>query len=117
MVKKKTNLKAEFIRRQDNRLVEELNRLKAKKKEIKKFPDYGSSTDDSAQEVAEFANDKSLLFNINKKIKEINAAQKAIAGGSYGICSKCGEHIMAGRLEIMPEAVTCPSCNSKKNDR
>lgn len=103
-----------FIRQQDARLTEELNRLKAKKKEIKKFPDYGSSTDDSAQEVTEFANDKSLLFNINKKITEINAALKAISSGSYGICSKCGEYIMAGRLEIMPEAVTCPSCNSHK---
>lgn len=114
MPSKKSNLSAQFIRQQDARLTEELEQLKAKKKEIKNFPDFGSSIDDSAQEVTEFSTDKSLIFNINKKIEEINAALKAISNGNYGICIKCGERIMAGRLEIMPEAITCPTCNAKK---
>ncbi|KKQ87194.1 MAG: DnaK suppressor protein [Berkelbacteria bacterium GW2011_GWA2_38_9] len=114
MLSKKSNLSAIFIRQQDDKLNQELEQLKAKKKEIKNFPDFGSSTDDSAQEVTEFSTDKSLIFNINKKIKEINAALKAISNGTYGICSNCGERIMAGRLEIMPEAITCPTCNSNQ---
>ena len=114
MPNKKSNLSASFIRQQSDKLNQELEQLKAKKKEIKDFPDFGSSTDDTAQEVTEFATDKSLVFNINKKIKEINAALKAISNGTYGICSRCGERIMAGRLKIMPEAITCPTCNSNK---
>lgn len=110
---KKSNLSAKFIRQQDDKLNQELEQLKAKKKEIKNFPDFGTSTDDAAQEVTEFTTDKSLIFNINKKIKEINAALKAISNGTYGICTNCGERIMAGRLKIMPEAITCPTCTSK----
>lgn len=114
MINKKPSLSAKFIREQDEKLLKELEQLTKKKKDIKKFPDFGSSIDDAAQEVAEFSTDNSLIVKINQKIKEIKEARKLIAKGAYGLCQNCGERIMGGRLAIMPEAVTCSTCKPKK---
>lgn len=103
----KTLLPASFIRSQNDKLSEDLERLKKKKAGIKNFPDFGSSTDDAAQEVAEFSNENEILKKIDYSVKEIKQALKAIENGTYGVCQVCGENIMLSRLKIMPEATTC----------
>lgn len=110
----KSILSAQFLREQDKKLEIELEQLKKKKREIKKFPDFGSSTDDAAQEVAEFSTDNSLISKIDQSIKEINEARKTIAQGGYGICKVCNEKIVQGRLQAMPEALTCSTCHKKR---
>ena len=39
-------------------------------------------------------------------------ARAAIAAGTYGICVDCGAEIPAGRLQAIPDAERCVSCQS-----
>jgi DnaK suppressor protein len=44
------------------------------------------------------------------EIREIEAALRRIADGSYGTCAKCGAPIEPQRLEALPTAATCIAC-------
>jgi len=48
-----------------------------------------------------------------KKI-EIEKALKRISQGTYGQCTKCSNPIEPARLEIIPYAVRCISCELKR---
>lgn len=43
-------------------------------------------------------------------LAEVEAALARIADGSYGVCVRCGEPILAERLEILPMAAMCMDC-------
>lgn len=47
-----------------------------------------------------------------REIRQIQAALKRIADGTYGTCAKCGRSIDPKRLEALPTAVTCISCSA-----
>ena len=114
MPTKKSLLSADFLRKQDEKIASEIEQLKKKKKEIKNFPEFGSSNDDAAQEVTEFSTDNSLIKKIDLAIKDMNEARKAISNGNYGVCKNCSERILKNRLEIIPETVYCSTCKSQK---
>jgi RNA polymerase-binding transcription factor DksA len=44
------------------------------------------------------------------EIRRIEAALERIAGGTYGICAKCGAEVEPKRLDAVPEAPLCQSC-------
>ena len=48
-------------------------------------------------------------------LKETQAALEIIDEGTYGICSDCHQKISPERLEAMPKAALCTSCQEKKN--
>lgn len=43
-------------------------------------------------------------------LEEVDAALARIAGGTYGICERCGRPIAPGRLEARPTARRCIEC-------
>ena len=45
------------------------------------------------------------------EIALINGALARLDNGRYGLCQKCGRQIEAGRLQVVPYAVTCKGCN------
>lgn len=45
-----------------------------------------------------------------KRLRGIDHALERIEKGTYGTCTRCGEEIPAGRLEIMPETPLCIQC-------
>ncbi|MBX9825167.1 MAG: TraR/DksA family transcriptional regulator [Xanthobacteraceae bacterium] len=45
-----------------------------------------------------------------REIRQIQAALKRIADGTYGTCVKCGGPIDPRRLKALPTAATCISC-------
>lgn len=47
-------------------------------------------------------------------LKETEEALQRIEEGTYGICTDCGQKISPERLEIMPTAALCKSCQAKK---
>ena len=53
-----------------------------------------------------------LLYNLERKIDEIDVALRAAKEGTYGTCEVCGQPIDPERLKIMPEATMCVSCKS-----
>ena len=83
----------------------------------------GSLTDESGEETA-FDNhladtatetydrelDYTLEENSGHLLGEIDAALKRIEDGTYGTCTNCGERIPEERLEALPWATLCISC-------
>jgi len=106
-------LSKEFTQKQKAKLLKEKERIDAKIKNLKKFPDYGQGEEDNLQEMGDFENNLSIEEQLMYLSKKIDKALKAIEGGTYGRCSKCRKNIEKGRLQIMSYADLCVSC--KKN--
>lgn len=49
-----------------------------------------------------------------RQLHQIEAALSRIASGKYGSCALCGKSIPEDRLKAIPYALTCISCQSKK---
>jgi RNA polymerase-binding transcription factor DksA len=47
------------------------------------------------------------------ELREVEAARKRIADGSYGICSDCGAAIAFERLLYQPAAARCAECQTR----
>ena len=47
-----------------------------------------------------------------REIRQIQAALKRIADGTYGVCARCGQSIDPRRLKALPTAITCISCSA-----
>jgi len=99
-------------------LEKELKEIANKNPNIKgdfktRFPQYGETNDENAQEVADFEKMKSLEYELETKLAKINEALKKIEQGSFGICEICKEPIEEPRLKAMPIATTCSVCVKK----
>jgi RNA polymerase-binding transcription factor DksA len=78
-----------------------------------KFPEYGSSEEESADEVATFTDRVSLEENLETNLQEVELALKKIKQGKYGICEACGKKISEDRLRAVPTTRWCLSCKNK----
>ncbi|MEK7579646.1 MAG: TraR/DksA C4-type zinc finger protein [Patescibacteria group bacterium] len=78
-----------------------------------RFPQYGHSKDENAQEVTEFEKNKILEANLEQRLADINETLKKIEKGEYGICENCSEEIEEPRLKAMPTAALCLVCVKK----
>jgi len=65
---------------------------------------------DKAYEYAYRARRLSLLEQLEDQLDDVNEALKRIDEGIYGVCTNCGEVIMAERLEALPQAELCINC-------
>ena len=45
-------------------------------------------------------------------VEQITAALNRISAGTYGRCTRCGQHIAPARLEVLPHAAACIECQS-----
>ena len=45
-------------------------------------------------------------------LREVEAALERVAGGTYGLCTDCGEAIQAERLAVQPTAGHCLACQT-----
>ena len=72
-----------------------------------KYPDFGSTDEDNAAEVAEYETNLAEEHDLEGKLNRVTAALVKIENGSYGICAVGGEEIPAARLEAVPEAENC----------
>lgn len=48
------------------------------------------------------------------RLEEVNEALKRIEEGTFGKCANCGQDISEDRLEAMPTAKYCASCQESK---
>jgi len=101
-----------------NRIEKELGEIGEKNPKIEgsfdvRFPQYGQSKDENAQEVAEFEKLKILEANLEKKLGEINETLKKVEGDAYGTCQTCSAKIEEPRLKAMPTAYLCAACAKK----
>ena len=75
-----------------------------------RFPSFGHSTDDHAQEVASFTDRLSLNTALEKTLKDIDKALSLLEKGNYGICAHCGKDIAQARLKARPFSSSCVAC-------
>lgn len=81
-----------------------------------KFPEYGRSEDENANEVADFVDSISLGKSLEKSLIEVESALEKIANNQYGLCEVCKKKINRQRLEILPTARYCLICKNSKNN-
>ncbi|MEK7203855.1 MAG: TraR/DksA C4-type zinc finger protein [Patescibacteria group bacterium] len=96
----------------------ELNEIGNKNPKIEgnfdvRFPQYGQSKDENAQEVTEFEKLKILEASLEKRLTEVNETLKKIKEDGFGICQNCSNKIEGPRLKAMPTAALCASCAKK----
>lgn len=115
-------MKTSFITKMEVRLTEEKSTLQKQIGEFsgKKDPgnslggvgwvDLGTKDDENAAEVAAYQDNLSLEKKLEQALTEVEAALTRIAGGTYGICLKCGKNIEEKRLEAFPAATQHTGC-------
>jgi DnaK suppressor protein len=76
--------------------------------------DYGVGNHmaDDATEVFSRERDLALRGNAQDLLEQVEAAIKRIDEGLYGICARCGQPIAPDRLDALPYAIYCISCQS-----
>ncbi len=70
------------------------------------FGDQAFASGESSLDLAEAGRDIAEL-------RAIDAAIAAIADGSYGICTSCGDEIAEARLRAQPLALRCVRCQEQ----
>lgn len=86
-----------------------------------KNKNYGRTTDDEGtQDLADKASNsytKEFLYSLSNTDREIlqkvDDALVRIANGSFGVCVECGDGLNRKRLEAVPWASFCLSCQEK----
>ena len=48
--------------------------------------------------------------SLKKRLEDINQALLRVEKGLYGVCKRCNKSILEKRLELIPEASYCVSC-------
>jgi len=49
-----------------------------------------------------------------RQLEDVRTAMRAIAHGTYGTCTDCGQPIPAARIAVMPDATKCVPCASRR---
>jgi DnaK suppressor protein len=76
--------------------------------------DYGVGNHmaDDASELFTRERDLALRGNTHDLLAQVEAAIKRIDEGRYGTCARCGQPIAPDRLQALPYAIYCISCQS-----
>ena len=73
--------------------------------------------DDAITEIEEHDRLLATSEELQKDLADVEAALVRIEVGTYGVCVNCGEQIETERLEVMPTATLCLSCQRKLKRR
>ncbi len=115
----KKALSAAFLEEMHTLLVAELARLE---KELGNFShrnpaqaeeemsDAGADEGESAERIAQLGDDLSLEEELNRAVKDVEGALKALEKGEYGMCKYCKQPIDEARLRIRPTSTSCVAC-------
>lgn len=71
---------------------------------------------DFEEQAVELENDQvldALDIQIRAEMKQIEQTLAQMDEGTYGVCEDCGERIAPKRLEALPHAIRCISCEEK----
>jgi RNA polymerase-binding protein DksA len=110
----------EILAKEKERLFKELDN-KEKTSLGKSFNDVSGEVSSHKIHMADIASDNAeentsldLLSAEEKHLKQIQDALKRIEKKNYGICSKCGKDISKKRLNAVPYAELCLTCQEKE---
>ncbi|MBN1249084.1 MAG: TraR/DksA C4-type zinc finger protein [Anaerolineae bacterium] len=78
---------------------------------------YSNHMADAGTEVFEQELDMGLAKQLKQSYDAVREALHKFEDGTYGLCESCGTRIELARLEAMPEARYCLSCQSRLENR
>ncbi len=95
--------------------------LKSIKNTKEEGKDYTTNEVGDSVDIASNSYEREVLFeltdNERKQLNDIDFALKKIEDKDFGICSDCGGKISSERLEAVPTATLCISCQTKKDSK
>lgn len=100
-------------------LVEEIRAKLAEAGAERVAPDAVTTTDGGDKALLDLASELDLaqVQRDVTELREVEAAQARLTGGSYGRCADCGEPIAIERLRAMPVASRCTACQEATEKR
>ena len=112
-------MEKEFIEKSREALIEERNEILASLSDQNEQKQKLFGTEETGDE-ADRASDRidgtlfsSLSEASSRRLTLIDNALERIKNGKYGICKACGQEIAQGRLEAIPYAALCITCQTK----
>ncbi len=122
-VNKGDSMKKEFQDKLKKKLIaqrnEILDTLAGKNEQLKGLVSGTESGDDV--DIASDTIDRELLNSLGQqdanRLTAIENALERINRGTFGICPMCGKEIPEARLEALPYAVLCVSCQEKEDKK
>ena len=111
-------MKKDFEETQKQKLIEQrneiLNTLAGRNEQLTKLVETVQSGDDA--DMASNVIDRTLLNSLGeqdqRRLAMIDRALDRINQGTYGLCLQCGKPIPEARLESIPYAALCITCQS-----
>jgi DnaK suppressor protein len=101
-------IEKERLLQEQTQLLDELQRLRElMQAEVDVDPDEGDA------EIFEREKNTALIAVLETKLRDVQTAIRSIEKGSYGICTRCGQPIEPGRLEVKPDATLCVKCQEE----
>ncbi len=118
-------LSPEFIAQIKTRLEEEKDRIEKELSQIGtrdpkdpsnfniNVPEYGTSEEDNASEVAAYTDNLSIEQALEETLRDTTSALDRINKGQYGRCKYCDKEIAEKRLLARPVSSSCVDCKKK----
>ena len=106
-----SRLDYEYFRRTLN---DALGVLQGRETAIRKDVRSGLNSD-SKERAVQLENSEvlnALSDDAHLQIEAVKLALSRLDSGQYGLCDRCGEDIVEGRLRAYPQTVLCTSCTS-----
>ncbi|MBP7134366.1 hypothetical protein KBA73_04075 [Patescibacteria group bacterium] len=69
-----------------------------------------TSEDDVSEKVTKYADEVSLIGELETQLRDVTSALESVESGKYGVCKYCGLEIDAKRLEARPSSSSCIAC-------
>ncbi len=116
-------MEKDFVEKQKQILIEQRNEilesLKGKNEQLEKLSETIETGDevDIATDTVDRLMINSLGEADQRRIAMINRALDRITQGTYGKCLVCGKEIPEGRLQAIPYAALCVTCQSAEDKK
>ena len=107
LIKKKLGLLADVKKSIGDRLDEDVRLT---------FDILKDNPDKSVHELLKHV-DARIIGNKSEEVDNIDAALHKLEDGTYGVCEECGEDIPIKRLDAVPAAIYCVSCQHEIDRR
>ena len=102
------------MREQEEKIKRQIETLK--KEDPFADPDHASdnaAVDTDVREQVGHETVEAQIRDLEKKLIAIQTAIKKIEGKTYGVCERCHKNIPLARLNLIPEASYCVSCEQR----
>jgi DnaK suppressor protein len=86
----------------------------AEGEQLSELAAYDQHQADLGTETFEREKDFSLLEQLEAELDDLDRALQKVEAGTYGVCESCEQDIAAERLETLPGARLCVSCQSQR---